>query len=497
MSFRLRTARTDLRARQSAFRLRTAVAAMILLAAAGPASADPWLDDFEAFKAGLADNYANFEHLILARRTDLPSLAKSREAALRAAKTDQERRAVFDAIVRDDLRDPHVRIDWSPQKDSSSVPCPKEWSDQEVQSGLRWERIDGFKPLPGPNPFRAGTVPIGSGRRLGVIRIGQFSERAFPSICGPAAERLQLRPDEPCGSSCELKLEKEAGRAAAVALAETLHRLEAGGAERIAFDLIDTSGGSDWVEAAMRVAGGELVAPDVGMLKHPAWRSQLETLKTSLQTRVPTASPAERRELQARIVQVDDGLRRLSSACDLRAAWTVAPRTAAGRALPCTRLVSGVMVSTGLKPLKARKNTSELADVSLRYAPYPVGVTRMPLVVIVHDNTHSAAELFAAALRDNGRAIVVGATTSGAGCGQFTQQGAGFRLPNSGALVHVPDCTRQRADRSDERGGVEPDVAVPWGPSDSGYQWTAKVVRVIADLDRQSTKVRNPRQVSR
>lgn len=87
--------------------------------------------------------------------------------------------------------------------------------------------------------------------------------------------------------------------------------------------------------------------------------------------------------------------------------------------------------------------------------------------------------MFAAVLRDNRRAIVMGVPTSGAACGTFTGMGTHFTLPGSGALVRVPDCVRLRADGSNERRGVVPDRIVPWAPSDSAHQRARKTLDTL------------------
>jgi C-terminal processing protease CtpA/Prc len=115
-------------------------------------------------------------------------------------------------------------------------------------------------------------------------------------------------------------------------------------------------------------------------------------------------------------------------------------------------------------------------------------------MVLVDQETWSAAEEFAAILQDNRAAIVVGARTGGAGCGH-TYGGTPTRLRNSGAILEVPDCVRFRADGSNEVRGIMPDVLVGWRHSD-GLAYRASLLapavpRAIAEARRLHAARRN------
>ncbi len=84
---------------------------------------------------------------------------------------------------------------------------------------------------------------------------------------------------------------------------------------------------------------------------------------------------------------------------------------------------------------------------------------RGPLIVLVNQETWSAAEEFAAILQDNRAGVILGERTGGAGCGH-TDGAQPVVLANSRAKVSVPDCVRFRADGSNEVRGIIPDVLV-------------------------------------
>ena len=85
-----------------------------------------------------------------------------------------------------------------------------------------------------------------------------------------------------------------------------------------------------------------------------------------------------------------------------------------------------------------------------------------PLVVLVDEGTASSAELFAAALRDNGRAVLLGQHTFGKGLIQRV-----FPLPNGGALkLTIGEYLTPRHEHITQGVGLQPDVACQAVPSD-------------------------------
>lgn len=86
----------------------------------------------------------------------------------------------------------------------------------------------------------------------------------------------------------------------------------------------------------------------------------------------------------------------------------------------------------------------------------------LPMAVLVNENTYSAAEFFAAALREYDAAVVVGDATTGKGRSQIN-------VPLvDGSAVHISSrryLTPNRVDLS-EQGGIVPDIALPMGEED-------------------------------
>lgn len=82
-----------------------------------------------------------------------------------------------------------------------------------------------------------------------------------------------------------------------------------------------------------------------------------------------------------------------------------------------------------------------------------------PVAVLTDGNSHSAAEYFATAMQQSGRAVLVGMPTAG-----NTEGISGFSLPD-GSLIRLAVSTLQLPDGSTLEGtGVIPDLQVPLGP---------------------------------
>ncbi|MCC8112116.1 MAG: S41 family peptidase [Ruminococcus sp.] len=89
----------------------------------------------------------------------------------------------------------------------------------------------------------------------------------------------------------------------------------------------------------------------------------------------------------------------------------------------------------------------------------------LPMVVIVNENTASAAELFTASLSDFGKATVVGVTTYGKGVMQVTQE-----LPDSGALTITTATYRTTKGECYHGVGITPDEEVEIGDYEVDYE---------------------------
>jgi carboxyl-terminal processing protease len=101
----------------------------------------------------------------------------------------------------------------------------------------------------------------------------------------------------------------------------------------------------------------------------------------------------------------------------------------------------------------------------------------VPLVIIVNRNTSSAAEMFAAAMQDRNRGVVIGERTYGKGSVQdFVELKDGSKLEITVALYFTP------SGRSIEGVGVTPDLVV------KESDLTVKALQILGGLAELSTR---------
>ena len=107
----------------------------------------------------------------------------------------------------------------------------------------------------------------------------------------------------------------------------------------------------------------------------------------------------------------------------------------------------------------------------------------MPIVVVQNKYSASAAEIVAAALRDNGRAIIVGETSYGKGTVNQSE-----RLANGGALfVSVAHWLTPLGVKIDHV-GVLPDVEVQLSDEDIDLRRDAQLMRAVDELRKRTAK---------
>lgn len=458
-------------------RMRHCLAAVLGFVVCTGASATDWVADFDLMLQQLPRHYANFEYTLTERRLDLPALAQREREALAAATDDTQRRAAFDRLLRA-FADPHLRIHWAPGAAEPEPACGQ----HRLPPGVAFHRLAGFVPLQEPQARQFGAGLLRGEPVLGILRIGLFVERSFGSACAEAAQQAGIDASSPCDTACGEALDRATVGVLNRALAATVRKLEAAGAQRLVIDVTDNAGGSDWSETVARLLAGPLRSAPVSMLRHPAWTAHLNGMRKEIDALRRNASGPEAERLQQAALQLDAALPQLQQTCDLRAAWTDVALATGQVPLPCSNLVTGRLFASGVEPDGPLGRTGPVDELLFRpawYGSFPVGVTTRPLTVLVNHETHSSAEQFAALLRDNGRALVVGIPTSGAGCGTFTDLGTTFTLPSTGAQVHAPDCVRLRRDGTNERDGIVPDQLVPWRRSDSAWQLARKAARAL------------------
>ncbi len=427
-------------------------ASLSLLVFAAPARAAefdtrPWLDDLTQVRGVLETHYANRDWLEQDRGATLAALFADAAGRVKAAHSEAEARAAFDRLLRR-IGDGHVEIDWARAEAADVSPGkPCDGFNPAFATPGPTAGLPGYRALPGDTLFSAGIAPVG-GAKVGIVRIAIFGPQAEPALCPAALQVLKLGADQPCDEACASKVMRQAEVLMTARFEARLRDLKAAGAKVLLVDLSDNPGGSEWAEAAVRmVTARSLRSAPMGFVRGPQWVKSWGDLETKLRGAAEAAPPADRTRLLALAAQAAAARQEAGRTCD----GTACARL--GRAGFSTGLIER---ATALE--FAGKPWGEWVFSAAEY-PYREGVWRGPLIVLVNQESWSAAEEFAAMLQDNHAAVILGERTGGAGCGH-TDNSEPVVLANSRARLSVPDCVRFRADGSNEVRGVLPDVLV-------------------------------------
>ncbi len=456
--------------------------ALSVATAAYAYDAAKWHEDFAQARRELARSYANLDWVVADRKIDLQALAERTEQGLATAKSDEEAVKVLEQFL-DTFGDGHVHLMPPKRAEAATAPATtpadlKTCRDMGYQPMRRdWQGIDfgstgRYEALANED---AAILPVGvlkaGGKTLGVIRIGLFLEQAFPVLC----EREHPAP-APCDSACQQEIFKRVGKALTRTLERQVQVLAAKKVDAIVVDITGNRGGSDWAEAAARVVTGPgVAAPRISFIKHPHWVKGIDSRLNDidLDLKRTTIGEAQRAWLLAARAELIKSRSLAAEPCEREAIWK--------NQRVCALLVPGRLHSTGLEAIPSALDFAgyEAEWVHYTLARYEPNVAwRGKLAILVDKNTVSAAELFAATLKDNDRATLIGAPTRGAGCG-YTDGGIPIALQHSGVQIKVPDCARLRANGENEVAGIEPDVLVPWRGNDSPYQRAARALAAL------------------
>jgi hypothetical protein len=433
-----------------------------------------WLADFGQLQRAMADHYANLEWAIVWRRFDVPALVAQTNDALRSANSDADAHKAIERFLAA-FGDAHIEVDWTAQKDdggSTRGPlCARlGYSRLGAKPGIQFPLLVQGAPLQTTAAayFPTNVFTLRDRSRVGVLRIFAFSAKRFADLCAEARTTLRLADDAPCDDACSDRVQLAAENGLTRRLTAAIKGLEAvEGLRAVVVDLTGDGGGSDWLEPAAReLTARPLLSPHEGFVRSELWTAELRTRLGAIDADLPRVDAADRpafvaaRKLYAQLLA--ESRKRCDRAPLLR-----------GSTIACTQVVYSALTTSGSIPYAAPGSLPALDASQYVFAPsayeYAEGVYRGPLYVLVDQNTASAAERFAAMLRDASVAKVVGVPTAGAGCG-YTNGGIPTVLAHSGATVRLPDCVQYRADLSDAVAGITPDVLVPWRLNDSPYQ---------------------------
>jgi hypothetical protein len=447
----------------------------------------PWIEDFHQLLHEMSTHYANLEWSVTDRRMDLPDLRKKTEDAITNSHSDAEARAAIRNFL-DAFGDGHLEIDWpsgeadvAQTKPAADV-CERLGYHPRGKPGLDYSLIAGLTPLNSPQAalFPGGLLKLADGRTLGLIRIGVFMEKAFPDVCRQAIQQIGVAAKAACDDVCADKVELKTANLLTAALTARADTLRQAGATALLIDITRNGGGTDWVDAVPRALSSKpLKDPRQPFVKSDHWTEQLEESLKNVEADQHSGHENDPVLREAR-AKLQEGIAASKEHCDAGQVWITGK-------LNCSLLANDFRYASGVLPYASPgsfagyKSQDDLFYPG-RYA-YTETANRLPLYVLVDNNTWSAAEYFAALLQDSRAATIIGELTGGAGCG-YTNDGIPAQLKNSKAEVKMPDCVRLRADGSNEVNGVTPDVLIPWAKRDSPYQRAQKLLKALNSMPR-------------
>ncbi len=236
-------------------RLAIAFLSLMLLVAAWDwltYDSDAWLADYAQLKQDMAQGYANLDWVATHRGLDPVQLDRDTQAALASA---HSRLRAFLALRRfiAAFDDPHLKLVKSQPATTFATPVhsarpaarpadPGAGADCSAAGYSEGEHGFAFPAarLPGWQSLSEGDFPSGLAGKTGFLRIAQFGENRYASMCekvfraGIGQRELQLAVREGLQQS----------------LRESLATLRARGASTLVIDLGGNGGGSEWSQQA-------------------------------------------------------------------------------------------------------------------------------------------------------------------------------------------------------------------------------------------------------
>ena len=485
-----------------------AVALAVLLFALRPAEAfdrELFLADYTRLKQHLSEAYANLEWVTSHRGLDLNALDAKTTQAISEASSAGEAREALQAFVKA-FRDPHfytrdlkpsifkrltsavsssektkIRSEMSARKACDTLG----FSNRDLGFDLTFERQSGYRKVTSvdANPFHAGVLKLGSGKRLGVIRIAHFGEDGYPEVCREMWKVHAPKIEELCQDGwCGGFHMKVRDRLLAY-LEDRIDHLQTIGYDTLVIDITGNGGGTDWVHAAAEIVSPEqLACSRSSFVKHPHWTKITASMVGDVEAELEREDLSEntRRTLETALANLQNLHRQTKAPCDRSALWE-GPGSEPG----CSNIVDGKTYTCGLFPTMEAGALEDVDNPGLYYKAmqneYTPHVNKRPLVVLIDHGTASASELFGSVLQDSKAAILVGSRSYGAGCG-FVNGGIPLTLEHAGLKVMAPDCVRFRADGMNEIEGMQPDIKLDWSRKDSARSRTEKVLAALRSL---------------
>jgi hypothetical protein len=340
----------------------------------------------------------------------------------------------------------------------------------QVAFSLPFESLPGFvlEADGSSTAFRAGRILAG-GRRVGIVRLKNFSRQQYPSEClrawphsGPS-----MRRDADAFAKLVTRFWFES-------LGAQLKRFRSEGVAAVLVDVGSNSGGDESGDWTARLFTQRPVRSARLLMSAapPAAQYIDEQVAALAQSGDPEAlAAAARFEAKRPLVAARH--------CDMSWVWKERRAWAPGT---CSRLVDMGWASGAYDYLPPGAVPNEAA-AALLYWPAVAETWRGswsgPAYVLTNGASYSAAEMFAALMKDNDVARTIGTRTGGDGCG-FMTEAVPVVLPHSRLRFRMPNCVRLRRDGSNEVAGIAPDLPVAAVEGESPRGRAARLLAILA-----------------
>jgi hypothetical protein len=469
-----------------------------------PARQAAWLADFDRLEQYLASAGANFDWVVAKRGLDLVALDTLTRREIASSYTSIGAAWTARAFVKN-FADGHTRarirpaIWWRGLTGSDSTTDGSGMTRTEgtaptllstmsanaacAAAGLDADaRPDGWE-LPFPEvagaelladeEFPSVLITLPDGRKIGVLRIANFGHARFGATCVRAWEAFGPQLTEPCTGECRWSFVAAVMRQGAMRAAGVANELRRQGAAVVVVDITGNGGGSEYADALARaLAARPLHLAPGGIIRHRLHAEILAEERAALAADSARATPAQRVLLDRAIAQADSLLGEMARDCQRQVVWT-------GGTPACSNTVVVPRLASYLPSEALEGLTSGWVLWGPSWVGVQEGIYSGPLLVLQDHRSASASEEFAARLRDNDAALLVGERSFGAGCG-YINGGTRLELEALGLLVRAPDCQRLRRDGSNETEGLPADVEAGWTAEDTPALRVEKALTALA-----------------